>query len=60
MAMANLNQQGEDEWILTDAEYRQLKEDSDFLAALEAAGVDNWEGYSVALREMDEVEEDCD
>lgn len=30
------------------SEYLSLKEDSDFLAALEAAGVDNWEGYSEA------------
>jgi len=28
--------------------YRQLKADSRFLHALEAAGVDNWEGYSDA------------
>lgn len=29
-------------------EYEELKEDSNFLAALEAGGVDNWEGYDMA------------
>jgi hypothetical protein len=33
---------------LTQAEYDSLKRDSDFLQALESAGVDNWEGYSYA------------
>jgi hypothetical protein len=37
-------------------EYAQLKEDSEFLDALKAAGVDNWQGYDHAfdiLREME-------
>lgn len=34
-------------------EWVQLKEDSDFLSCLEAAGVDNWEGYSVAVQLSD-------
>jgi hypothetical protein len=29
-------------------EYLTLKEDANFLACLEAVGVDNWEGYSEA------------
>jgi hypothetical protein len=32
-------------------EYEQLLKDSDWLSCLEAAGVDNWEGFDVA-REM--------
>ena len=32
-------------WVLTDREYLRLKRDSEFLANLEAAGVDNWDGY---------------
>lgn len=31
--------------IITEKEYNQLKEDSDFLQNLRAAGVDNWDGY---------------
>ena len=30
----------------------QLIRDSEKLAALEAEGVDNWEGYSLAIREL--------
>lgn len=29
-------------------EYEQLLSDSDWLACLEAAGVDNWEGFDIA------------
>lgn len=35
---------------ITKAKYDQLLEDSEFLAALEAAGVDNWEGYEFACQ----------
>jgi hypothetical protein len=38
--------------------YERLKEDSRVLAALEAAGVDNWEGYSYAFEDEDDEEED--
>jgi hypothetical protein len=40
------------EWLV-DAEDRiaRLEEDSDRLARLEAAGIDNWEGYSSAFRD---------
>ena len=30
------------------SEYSSLKKDVKFLRALEAAGVDNWEGYDIA------------
>jgi hypothetical protein len=33
---------------LTRAEHEQLLEDQQFLRALQAAGVDNWEGYADA------------
>lgn len=36
---------------ITKAEYVQLLEDSHWLSCLEAAGVDNWEGFDYA-REM--------
>lgn len=31
------------------SEYDQLQKDSKWLAALEAAGVDNWQGYDEAV-----------
>lgn len=34
------------------SEYKQLLKDSNWLACLEAAGVDNWQGYDYA-REME-------
>jgi len=34
---------------ITKAEYDNLKEDRDWLRCLEAAGVDNWEGYDQAI-----------
>jgi len=33
---------------ITLSEYNELIEDQNFLRALEAAGVDNWEGYDFA------------
>lgn len=33
---------------ITKAEYDSLKEDANWLSCLEAAGVDNWDGYSFA------------
>ena len=43
-------------WTLTQAEYQKLKRDSEWLACLEAAGVDNWSGmeYAISLRNDDE------
>jgi len=43
-------------------EYQKLLEDQDKLRALEAYGVDNWDGYSDAMSSVyneDEDEEDC-
>lgn len=34
--------------VITRDEYEQLQKDSMWLRHLEAAGVDNWEGYSIA------------
>lgn len=44
---------------ITQKEYDRLKEREDWLYALEAAGVDNWEGYDYAweILEGEEVEE---
>ena len=41
----------DDTWLIeiTEVEYDELKARSEFLAALEAAGVDCWEGYEEAL-----------
>jgi hypothetical protein len=33
------------------AEYDRLRKDSDTLTRLQEAGVDNWEGYDIALRD---------
>ena len=41
---------GPDEVIVSRAELKQLEDNSDMLNRLEAAGVDNWEGYDLALR----------
>ena len=38
---------------LTQEEYNELKQDQDFLRALEGAGVDNWDGYEFAQEAMD-------
>lgn len=46
---------------ITKEEYENLQERDDFLCALEAAGVDNWDGYGEAyqlLREWYAEEED--
>ena len=45
---------------ITLKEYESLKEDSDFLAALQSAGVDNWDGYSYALELQQEWAEEND
>lgn len=38
---------------ITKKEYDQLLKDSDWLACLEAAGVDNWEGIDEAMNIRD-------
>lgn len=49
---------------ITLEEYTHLKERSDWLYALEAAGVDNWGGYDYAVellyRNEDDDELDCE
>lgn len=40
---------GETMISITTAEYNMLCNDSHKLAALEAAGVDNWEGYDMVM-----------
>lgn len=42
---------------MTEAEYRKLVEARDKLQALEAAGVDNWEGYDYAMEILNDEEE---
>ena len=37
-----------------EAEIEEMQEDADFLEALRAAGVDNWNGYDIAMELMDE------
>lgn len=41
---------------ITKSEYDQLCKDSEWLSYLEAAGVDNWDGYDEAInmRKQDE------
>jgi hypothetical protein len=41
------------EVTITREEYDALLQDSKFLQALEAAGVDNWEGYSFAMEDVE-------
>ena len=41
-----------DEVTITREEYDSLMQDSATLRALEAAGVDNWEGYSFAMEDI--------
>ena len=42
---------------ITVKEYESLVEDSQWLDALNCAGVDNWEGYHYAFIEDDEEED---
>lgn len=39
--------------VIPKKEYDQLVKDSEFLRALEAAGVDNWDGHSFALEALE-------
>ena len=52
-----LNAVSEHRVIISTAEYLQLKKDAAMLNALEAGGVDNWDGYSEACASLDEDEE---
>lgn len=40
-------------WWISNEEWSAVQGRLDWLAALEAAGVDNWEGYDVAVRVLD-------
>jgi hypothetical protein len=40
------------------SKYESMVRDSEFLSCLQAAGVDNWEGYGEARGMMEEEEED--
>lgn len=42
---------------ISKKEYEELTKDSEFLNALRAAGVDNWEGYSYAIEILEENSE---
>ena len=43
-----MEKQKENTVTITEAEYDQLKEDQKWFECLEAAGVDNWEGWDYA------------
>ena len=53
MALSNFNAT----WTLTHGEYQGLLASSRRLAALEAAGVDGWEGYDDAMESLRNEEE---
>jgi phage pi2 protein 07 len=44
----------DDMMVITKKEYQELKRESDWLACLEAAGVDNWSGYDYAISLRDD------
>ena len=46
----------EKRYLLTETELLELLEDRYRLAALEAMGVDNWDGYEYAFEDWDEKE----
>lgn len=46
-----------DKVTISKEEYEELKERNSFLERLEAAGVDNWEGYSYAFEDDEEEDE---
>lgn len=41
---------------ITKVKYAELLSDQEFLNALRAEGVDNWDGYDLAIERMDEEE----
>lgn len=55
--MVNDNITNEPTVTILQSEYNRLVEDSEFLACLQGAGVDNWEGYSEAQDMMDEEDD---
>lgn len=42
--------------LITLREYKSLMDDSDMLRALYAAGVRDWDGYEIALRNFEDSE----
>jgi hypothetical protein len=46
------------EWERLQRELKRLRERDGILCRLEAAGVDNWEGYSTAFDDEDEEDDD--
>lgn len=42
-----------DSVLITLREYKSLLDDSEMLRHLYAAGVQNWDGYEIALKEME-------
>ena len=48
------NQNMNETITISKKEYDSLVEDAKFMRALEAAGVDNWEGYGIAQDMMEE------
>ena len=47
----------DDTVTISKEEYESLLEDSEKLSALEAAGVNNWEGYDSAMELMEDMED---
>lgn len=45
---------------ISKEEYDSLVEDQQMLQCLQAAGVDNWAGYDLAIEMMDEEEDEND
>lgn len=44
--------------VISKAEYDSLKNDERKLLCLEAAGVDSWDGYSIAMEAFHKEDED--
>jgi hypothetical protein len=53
----NMDTNNQEMVTITKAEYEKLLKDQDWLACLEAAGVDNWQGYDEAIRIRDGEDE---
>jgi hypothetical protein len=57
MGTVTHNDDGTITWVLTNEEYESITYDIEWLGYLEAAGVDNWQGYDYA-RELQQEAED--
>ncbi len=42
---------------ITKKEYQELLDDQQFLISLQGAGVDNWEGYDIAIEQYNNYRE---